>query len=58
VIISSGYIAAIVLNIVIGMLADRFDKLVVLGGLVAILAVAWHRCRSTTRCRSASPRRP
>jgi predicted MFS family arabinose efflux permease len=40
VIISTGYIAAIVLNIVIGILADRFDKLVVLGGLVAILAVA------------------
>ena len=40
VIISTGYIAAIVLNIVIGMLADRFDKLVVLGGIVAILAVA------------------
>ena len=40
VIISTGYIAAIVLNILIGMLADRFDKIVVLGGLVAILAVA------------------
>jgi predicted MFS family arabinose efflux permease len=39
-IISTGYIAAIVLNLVIGMLADRFDKLVVLGGIVAILAVA------------------
>jgi nitrate/nitrite transporter NarK len=40
VIISTGYIAAIVLNIVIGMLADRFNKLVVLGGIVAVLAVA------------------
>jgi predicted MFS family arabinose efflux permease len=40
VIISTGYIAAIVLNLVIGVLADRFDKLVVLGGLVAILVVA------------------
>jgi len=40
VIISTGYIAAIALNIVIGMLADRFDKLVVLGGIVAILAVS------------------
>jgi predicted MFS family arabinose efflux permease len=40
VIISTGYIAAIALNIVIGMLADRFDKLVVLGGIVAVLAGA------------------
>ena len=39
-IISTGYIAAIVLNLVIGMLADRFDKLVVLGGIVSILAIA------------------
>ena len=40
VIISTGYIAAIVLNLVIGMLTDRFDKLVVLGGIVALLSVA------------------
>jgi predicted MFS family arabinose efflux permease len=40
VIISTGYIAAIVLNLVIGMLTDRFDKLVVLGGIVAVLSVA------------------
>ena len=40
VIISTGYIAAIVLNLFIGVLADRFDKLVVLGGIVAILVVA------------------
>ena len=40
VIISTGYIAAIVLNLLIGMLADRFDKLVVLGGIVALLAIA------------------
>ncbi|HEY3517124.1 MAG TPA: MFS transporter [Gammaproteobacteria bacterium] len=40
VIISTGYIAAIVLNLVIGTLADRFDKLVVLGVVVAILVVA------------------
>jgi predicted MFS family arabinose efflux permease len=40
VIISTGYIAAIVLNILIGMLADRFDKIVVLGGIVAVLAGA------------------
>jgi predicted MFS family arabinose efflux permease len=39
-IISTGYIAAIVLNLVIGMLADRFDKLVVLAGIVALLAAA------------------
>jgi len=40
VIISTGYIAAIVLNLVVGTLTDRFDKLVVLGGIVSILAVA------------------
>jgi predicted MFS family arabinose efflux permease len=40
IIISTGYIAAIVLNLVIGTLADRFNKLVVLGVVVAILAVA------------------
>jgi predicted MFS family arabinose efflux permease len=40
VIISTGYLAAIVLNLVIGTLADRFDKLVVLGGIVSTLAVA------------------
>ena len=40
VIISTGYIAAIVLNLFIGALADRFDKLVVLGGIVALLVVA------------------
>jgi predicted MFS family arabinose efflux permease len=40
IIISTGYIAAIVLNLVIGVLADRFDKLVVLGTIVAILVLA------------------
>jgi predicted MFS family arabinose efflux permease len=40
VIISTGYIAAIILNLVIGTLADRFNKLAVLGGIVAVLAVA------------------
>jgi predicted MFS family arabinose efflux permease len=40
VIIATGYVAAIVLNLVIGVLADRFDKIVVLGGIVAILAAA------------------
>jgi predicted MFS family arabinose efflux permease len=39
-IISTGYIAAIVLNLIIGMLADRFNKLFVLGGIVAVLALA------------------
>jgi predicted MFS family arabinose efflux permease len=39
-IISTGYIAAIVLNLLIGVLTDRFDKLVVLGSIVAVLAVA------------------
>jgi predicted MFS family arabinose efflux permease len=40
VIISTGYIAAIVLNLAIGVLADRFDKLVVLGSIIALLAAA------------------
>ena len=40
VIISTGYIAAIAANLVIGVLADRFDKFVVLGGIVAILVIA------------------
>src|SRR6185503_20538181 len=40
VIISTGYMAAIVLNLVIGMLADRFNKLVVLGGMCVVLACA------------------
>ncbi len=39
-IISTGYIAAIVLNLLIGTLADRFNKLAVLGGIVGLLAVA------------------
>jgi predicted MFS family arabinose efflux permease len=40
VIISTGYVAAIALNLFIGMLADRYNKLVVLGGIVALLAAA------------------
>ena len=40
VIISSGYLTAIVVNLGVGMLADRFNKLVVLGGLFILLAVA------------------
>lgn len=39
-IISTGYVAAIVLNLVIGVLADRFDKLVVLGCMFVLLACA------------------
>ena len=39
-IISTGYIAAIVLNLAIGTLADRFDKLVVLGVMFVLLAAA------------------
>ena len=39
-IISTGYIAAIVLNLVVGMLADRFNKLIVLGGMFVLLAAA------------------
>jgi predicted MFS family arabinose efflux permease len=39
-IISTGYVAAIVLNLVVGMLADRFNKLVVLGGMFVLLAAA------------------
>jgi predicted MFS family arabinose efflux permease len=39
-IISTGYIAAIVLNLGIGVLTDRFDKLVVLGAIFVVLAGA------------------
>lgn len=39
-VISTGYVAAIVLNLVVGMLADRFDKLVVLGAMFVLLAAA------------------
>jgi len=39
-IISAGYVAAIVLNLVVGALADRFDKLVVLGAMFVLLAAA------------------
>jgi len=39
-IISTGYGAAIVLNLLVGMLADRFDKLVVLGCIFVLLAAA------------------
>jgi predicted MFS family arabinose efflux permease len=39
-IISTAYVAAIALNLVVGMLADRFNKLIVLGGMFVLLAVA------------------
>jgi len=40
VILSTGYLAAIALNLVIGVLADRFNKLAVLAGMFVVLAVA------------------
>ena len=40
VIISTGYVTAIVVNLLVGMLADRFNKLVVLGVVFVLLAVA------------------
>jgi predicted MFS family arabinose efflux permease len=40
VILSTGYIAAIALNLVVGVLADRHNKLAVLGGIFVILAGA------------------
>ena len=40
VLISTGYMAAIVLNLLVGLLADRTNKLVVLGGVFAVLAGA------------------
>jgi predicted MFS family arabinose efflux permease len=40
VIISTGYLTAIVVNLGVGLLADRFNKLIVLGGVFILLAVA------------------
>jgi len=40
VIISTGYLAAIVLNLGIGAVADRFNKLVVLGAIFVVLSAA------------------
>jgi predicted MFS family arabinose efflux permease len=40
VIISTGYLTAIAVNLGVGLLADRFNKLVVLGGLFIVLSVA------------------
>ena len=39
-IISTGYLTAIVVNLGVGLLADRFNKLIVLGGVFVLLAVA------------------
>jgi predicted MFS family arabinose efflux permease len=39
-IISTGYIAAIVVNLVVGLLTDRFNKLIVLGGIFILLSIA------------------
>jgi predicted MFS family arabinose efflux permease len=38
--ISSGYLTAILVNLAIGILADRFNKVVVLGGVFVVLAIA------------------
>lgn len=40
VIISAGYLTAIVVNLAVGMLADRFNKLFVLGAVFVLLALA------------------
>ncbi len=40
VIISTGYVAAIALNLGVGVLADRYNKLVVLGAVFVVLAAA------------------
>jgi len=40
VIISTGYLTAIAVNLGVGLLADRFNKLIVLGALFILLAVA------------------
>jgi predicted MFS family arabinose efflux permease len=40
VIISTGYLTAIVVNLGVGLLADRFNKLLVLGAVFVLLAVA------------------
>ena len=39
-IISTGYLTAIVVNLVVGLLVDRYDKLLILAGLFVLLAVA------------------
>jgi len=40
IIISTGYMTAILVNLIVGLLTDRFNKLVVLGGIFILLAVA------------------
>jgi predicted MFS family arabinose efflux permease len=40
IIISTGYIAAIVVNLVVGVLVDRFNRLYVLAGIFILLAIA------------------
>ena len=40
VIISTGYLTAIVVNLLVGLLADRFNKVLVLGGVFVLLAIA------------------
>ena len=40
VIISTGYLTAIVVNLGVGLLADRFNKLIVLGAVFILLAIA------------------
>jgi predicted MFS family arabinose efflux permease len=40
VIISTGYLTAIVVNLGVGLLADRFNKLIVLGAIFILLAIA------------------
>lgn len=40
VIISTGYLAAIVVNLAVGVLVDRFNKVAVLGGVFVLLAIA------------------
>ncbi len=39
-IISTGYITAILVNLVVGVLVDRFNRLLVLGGIFILLAIA------------------
>jgi predicted MFS family arabinose efflux permease len=40
IIISTGYMTAIAVNLLVGLLMDRYDKLAVLGGVFVLLAVA------------------
>jgi len=40
VIISTGYMTAIIVNLLVGLLTDRFNKLLVLGGIFVLLAMA------------------